>query len=83
MPQTKGENLNVQRAWNTNAEFWDQRMAEGNDFFNLLIWPAVAMMLKPIAGDNASDQSAYAPRFYITFTTNLIPPAKCGSSVCR
>jgi len=32
-------------AWESNAAFWDGRMAEGNSFFKLLIWPAVERML--------------------------------------
>jgi 2-polyprenyl-3-methyl-5-hydroxy-6-metoxy-1,4-benzoquinol methylase len=48
-------NSHVQRAWNTNAEFWDERMAEGNDFFNLLVWPAVERLLRPRAGERLLD----------------------------
>jgi 2-polyprenyl-3-methyl-5-hydroxy-6-metoxy-1,4-benzoquinol methylase len=55
MSQTENENLNARRAWNSNAEFWNQRMAEGNDFFNLLIWPPVATLLKPVAGERLLD----------------------------
>ena len=33
-------------AWEANAEVWDKRMGdEGNDFFNLLCWPAIASLL--------------------------------------
>jgi SAM-dependent methyltransferase len=33
-------------AWEANAEVWDARMGdEGNDFFNLLCWPALASLL--------------------------------------
>jgi 2-polyprenyl-3-methyl-5-hydroxy-6-metoxy-1,4-benzoquinol methylase len=33
-------------AWDANAEHWDSRMGdEGNDFFNLLCWPAIASLL--------------------------------------
>lgn len=33
-------------AWNANAEVWDARMGdEGNDFFNLLCWPALTSLL--------------------------------------
>jgi 2-polyprenyl-3-methyl-5-hydroxy-6-metoxy-1,4-benzoquinol methylase len=33
-------------AWDANAEVWDTRMGdEGNDFFNLLCWPAIASLL--------------------------------------
>ena len=34
------------QAWEANAEVWDKRMGnEGNDFFNLLCWPALASFL--------------------------------------
>jgi SAM-dependent methyltransferase len=33
-------------AWEANAEVWDSRMGdEGNDFFNLLCWPAIVSLL--------------------------------------
>jgi hypothetical protein len=33
-------NQESQYAWNANAEVWDARMGDdGNDFFNLLVWP--------------------------------------------
>jgi len=37
-------------AWNTNARFWDDHMGEGNDIFNLLVWPAVKRLLPVQAG---------------------------------
>ena len=45
------ENLNdlnkeTHEAWEMNAEVWDTRMGdEGNDFFNILCWPALASFL--------------------------------------
>lgn len=45
------ENLNdlhneTHQAWEINAEVWDKRMGdEGNDFFNILCWPALASLL--------------------------------------
>jgi 2-polyprenyl-3-methyl-5-hydroxy-6-metoxy-1,4-benzoquinol methylase len=48
-------NLEARRAWNTNARFWDERMGEGNDFFNLLVWPAIARMLPLSTGDRILD----------------------------
>jgi 2-polyprenyl-3-methyl-5-hydroxy-6-metoxy-1,4-benzoquinol methylase len=48
------QNSNVQHAWN-NAEFWDERMAEGNDFLNVLVWPAVERLLQPRAGERLLD----------------------------
>jgi 2-polyprenyl-3-methyl-5-hydroxy-6-metoxy-1,4-benzoquinol methylase len=55
MPQSQQQNSHVQRAWNANAEFWDERMAEGNDFFNLLVWPAVERLLRPREGERLLD----------------------------
>lgn len=41
----------TQDAWEANAEVWDARMGdEGNDFFNILCWPAMAALLKPRPG---------------------------------
>ncbi|HEX5229462.1 MAG TPA: class I SAM-dependent methyltransferase [Bryobacteraceae bacterium] len=54
MPEDR-ENAQVQHAWNTNAEFWDSRMAEGNDFFRLLVWPAVETLLRPERGERLLD----------------------------
>jgi len=55
MSQNEDANSSVLQAWNTNAEFWDQRMAEGNDFFNMLVWPAVEKLLRPAAGERLLD----------------------------
>jgi 2-polyprenyl-3-methyl-5-hydroxy-6-metoxy-1,4-benzoquinol methylase len=55
MSRTKNDNLNARQAWNYNAEFWNERMAEGNDFFNVLIWPSVERLLQPIAGERLLD----------------------------
>jgi 2-polyprenyl-3-methyl-5-hydroxy-6-metoxy-1,4-benzoquinol methylase len=49
------QNSDVQSAWNANAEFWDERMADGNDFLNLLVWPAVERLLRPAAGERLLD----------------------------
>jgi 2-polyprenyl-3-methyl-5-hydroxy-6-metoxy-1,4-benzoquinol methylase len=48
-------NPDARRAWDTNALFWDRRMGEGNDFFKVLIWPAVERLLQPGAGENLVD----------------------------
>ncbi|HEV3041537.1 MAG TPA: class I SAM-dependent methyltransferase [Candidatus Angelobacter sp.] len=55
MPQNEDPNLQAQRSWDTNAEFWDERMGEGNDFFNMLVWPAVEKLLYPVAGERMLD----------------------------
>jgi 2-polyprenyl-3-methyl-5-hydroxy-6-metoxy-1,4-benzoquinol methylase len=38
-------NERARHAWNQNATFWDDRMGEGNDFVEVLIWPATARLL--------------------------------------
>lgn len=55
MSRNDDKNTKVQQAWNTNAGFWDQRMAEGNDFFKILLWPAVENLLCPAAGERLLD----------------------------
>jgi 2-polyprenyl-3-methyl-5-hydroxy-6-metoxy-1,4-benzoquinol methylase len=55
MPQVQDENLSAKRAWNQNAEFWNQRMADGNDFFKVLLWPAVETLLHPGRGERLLD----------------------------
>jgi 2-polyprenyl-3-methyl-5-hydroxy-6-metoxy-1,4-benzoquinol methylase len=42
-------------AWNVNALFWDQRMGEGNDFVELLIWPATERLLQLRPGEAVLD----------------------------
>ena len=40
-------NNETRAAWDANADVWDARMAdEGNDFVNLLQWPAIQRMMK-------------------------------------
>jgi len=41
----------TREAWEANAEAWDSRMGdEGNDFFNVLCWPAIVSLLAPRSG---------------------------------
>jgi 2-polyprenyl-3-methyl-5-hydroxy-6-metoxy-1,4-benzoquinol methylase len=49
------ENTQAKDAWDRNAEFWNERMGEGNDFFNILLWPAVERLLKPQPGERLLD----------------------------
>ena len=55
MSTSEDNNARVLQAWNSNAEFWDRRMAEGNDFFNVLLWPAVEKLLRPATGERLLD----------------------------
>lgn len=52
---TSQANARTQRAWDANAQFWDERMGEGNDFVNVLIWPATLRLLQPQAGQRILD----------------------------
>jgi 2-polyprenyl-3-methyl-5-hydroxy-6-metoxy-1,4-benzoquinol methylase len=42
-------------AWNQNAAFWDDHMGEGNDFVNVLIWPATERLLELRKGERILD----------------------------
>ena len=48
-------NEETREAWNENAAFWDERMGEGNDFVELLIWPATERLLAPEPGERVLD----------------------------
>jgi 2-polyprenyl-3-methyl-5-hydroxy-6-metoxy-1,4-benzoquinol methylase len=48
---TLDDNERARDAWNSNASFWDHRMADGNDFFSELVWPGVEGLLRPQAGE--------------------------------
>jgi len=43
-------------AWDANADVWDAKMAdEGNDFANLLVWPAVQRLMQVQSGQKILD----------------------------
>jgi SAM-dependent methyltransferase len=43
-------------AWESNAEVWDARMGDdGNDFFNILCWPALSSLLSVKPGQHILD----------------------------
>src|SRR5215470_648036 len=48
-------NDEARRAWDQNAEFWDRRMGEGNDFVEVLIWPSVERLLALQSGERVLD----------------------------
>ena len=45
----------AQDAWDENAAYWDEYMGEGNDFVNVLCWPAIERLLVPSAGTRVLD----------------------------
>jgi len=48
-------NEETRDAWNQNAAFWDGRMGEGNDFVEVLIWPATERLLELRPGERVLD----------------------------
>jgi SAM-dependent methyltransferase len=80
-------------AWEANAEVWDERMGdEGNDFFNILCWPALASLLDPKPGQHILDiacgngltsrrlAALGAQVTAFDFSANLIEKAKARSA---
>jgi 2-polyprenyl-3-methyl-5-hydroxy-6-metoxy-1,4-benzoquinol methylase len=53
--ERKHANIETRDAWNANAAYWDERMGEGNDFLNLLVWPAVERLLQTRSGERILD----------------------------
>jgi 2-polyprenyl-3-methyl-5-hydroxy-6-metoxy-1,4-benzoquinol methylase len=48
-------NQEARAAWNHNAAYWDERMGEGNDFDQVLVWPAVERLLGLQPGERVLD----------------------------
>jgi hypothetical protein len=40
------DNHIARQSWERNARFWDERMGEGNDFVNVLEWPAIERLFR-------------------------------------
>jgi 2-polyprenyl-3-methyl-5-hydroxy-6-metoxy-1,4-benzoquinol methylase len=51
----RNANEETRQAWNQNASFWDERMGEGNDFVEILIWPATTRLLGLKPGERILD----------------------------
>ncbi len=52
---TRLANKETRDAWDSNAAFWDEKMGEGNDFVNVLQWPAILRLLDPRPGQKILD----------------------------
>jgi len=48
-------NEEARHAWNRNAAFWDERMGEGNDFVEVLVWPPTQRLLALEDGERVLD----------------------------
>ena len=55
MQDLQWANQETREAWNQNAGFWDSRMGEGNDFVEVLLWPATARLLAIQPGERVLD----------------------------
>jgi len=94
------ENLNdlnneTRDAWNTNAQVWDARMGEeGNDFFQILQWPAITRLLNVqpnqqildvACGNGLTTRKLVELGAIVTafdFSSNLIELARVRSTNC-
>ena len=45
----------ARRAWDANAAFWNKRMGDGNDFFEMLLWPPITRLLDLRPGESVLD----------------------------
>jgi ubiquinone/menaquinone biosynthesis C-methylase UbiE len=48
-------NEEAREIWQQNAPFWDDRMGEGNDFVEVLIWPSMERLLNLQLGERVLD----------------------------
>ena len=48
-------NQEAQDAWNQNAAYWNEHIGEGNDFVEVLIWPATKRLLELQPGQRVLD----------------------------
>ena len=63
-PDWSGHSDEVRRIWNTNAEWWDDRIGDGNDFQEMLIEPTTERLLEIIPGETTVlDVACGAGRF--------------------
>jgi 2-polyprenyl-3-methyl-5-hydroxy-6-metoxy-1,4-benzoquinol methylase len=55
MEELRRAHEETRQAWEANATFWDTRMGEGNDFVEILIWPATERLLALQPGERVLD----------------------------
>jgi len=55
VPEDHPNNQLSRSAWESNAAFWDARMGEGNDWVEMLEWPAVERLLQIQPGERVLD----------------------------
>ena len=54
------QNQETHDAWEQNAEYWDARIGEGNDFVETLIWPVTQRLLELQPGQRLLDAAPEA-----------------------
>jgi len=54
-PNIKKDNHEARQAWDDNAAYWDEYMGEGNDFVEVLCWPAMKALLNIPPGSRVLD----------------------------
>jgi SAM-dependent methyltransferase len=54
-PNPRQDNDASREAWDANASFWDERMGDGNAFYDALVWPATERLLAARAGHRVLD----------------------------
>lgn len=57
------DNVEIMQIWNTNADFWDDKIGDGNLFQNELIEPVTKKLLGDISGKRVLDVACGAGRF--------------------
>ena len=55
MAEMRRTNDEIRQVWNKNAAFWDERMGDGNEFVELLVWPATERLLGLSPGERVLD----------------------------
>jgi len=53
--ELKSANKQERKAWNQNAALWDERMGEGNDWVEYLVWPSTERLLDMKSGEKILD----------------------------
>jgi 2-polyprenyl-3-methyl-5-hydroxy-6-metoxy-1,4-benzoquinol methylase len=48
-------NEEIREVWNKNAAFWDERMGDGNEFVEILVWPSTERLLDLRSGERVLD----------------------------